>query len=70
MRGRLAHARGDSSGAAAFGREALEHFRTSATPWWVAKAIRLLERNGTADPRLIDEAVDIERRLGAVAPTR
>jgi hypothetical protein len=48
---------------------ALDHFRTSDAPWWKAKAIRLLERSGSANSQLIEEVEQIERALGAVGPT-
>jgi hypothetical protein len=69
LRGRLALARGDSGEAAKAGHAALDQFRISAAPWWMAKALRLIERAGAADDGLLAEASEIERRLGAVAPT-
>jgi len=70
MRGRVAHATGDDAAAAASGNEALARFRVSNAPWWIAKAIRLLERAGGADASLVEEAEGIENALGAVEPTR
>ena len=70
MRGRVAHARADDASAATHATQALERFRTSGAPWWIAKAIRLLERAGTADAALIAEADQIERMLGALEATR
>ena len=69
MRARLAAARGEAGEAAAAGRAALDHFRLSSAPWWMAKAIRLLERVGASDAALLEEVAQIERHLGAVAPT-
>jgi hypothetical protein len=69
MRGRVALASGDQSGAVTQATAALEHFRTSDAPWWKAKAIRLLERAGAADSPLIAEVEQIERALGVVGPT-
>jgi len=69
LRGRLALARGEAGVASSAAGAALERFRLSAAPWWMAKAIRLLERSGAADHRLVGEAFEIERRLGAVRPT-
>ena len=70
MRGRVAAARGKRDDAADLGRDALAHFRTSDAPWWMAKALRLLERLGAADEQLLAEVASIERRLGIAAPTR
>jgi hypothetical protein len=69
LRARLALARGDDGAAAQAARAALDHFRGAQAPWWIAKAIRLLERAGAADEPLITEAAGIERRLGA-GPTK
>jgi class 3 adenylate cyclase/tetratricopeptide (TPR) repeat protein len=69
MSGRLAAARADSAAATIAGQAALAHFRRSNAPWWIAKAIRLVERAGSADYQLLTEAFEIERRLGAVQPT-
>jgi class 3 adenylate cyclase len=68
LRARLAHARGEA-GAVAAGQAALDHFRASTAVWWMAKAIRLIERAGGADAALLAEATDIERQLGATAPS-
>jgi hypothetical protein len=70
LRGRLALALGDAADANALGLAALARFRVSKAPWWIAKAIRLLERAGAADPSLLSEVGQIERMLGAVEPTR
>ena len=70
LHGRLSLARGDRPAAAAEGQAALDHFRASNAPWWMAKAIRLVERAAAADSGLISEVVQIERRLGAVEPTK
>jgi len=69
LNGRVALAHGDRDNAAAHGRAALDRFRDSHTPWWIAKAIRLLERSDAADAALIAEAAEIERRLGANSST-
>ena len=69
LRARFAVATDDPDTAALAGRQALEHFRIAGAPWWMAKAIRLLERAGAADYALVSEAFEIERQLGAVAPT-
>jgi hypothetical protein len=69
MRGRLAAARGDAGETVIAGRSALDHFRLSSVPWWMAKAIRLLERVGASDAALREEVAQIERHLGAIAPT-
>jgi hypothetical protein len=69
MRGRLAEAHGDRDDSAAAARSALEHFRHGPLPWWMAKAIRLLERVDAADYELVSEAFEIERSLKAIAPT-
>jgi tetratricopeptide (TPR) repeat protein len=69
MRGRLAEAHGDRDESAAAARAALEHFRNGPLPWWMAKAIRLLERVDAADYELASEAFEIERSLKAIAPT-
>ena len=70
MRARVEAARGDREAAVESGTEALSRFRLSDAPWWVAKAIRLLERADAADTNLVAEAQEIERRLGAISPTR
>jgi hypothetical protein len=70
MRGRLALARGDLDEAVAAGQAALGQFRTSNAPWWMAKAMRLLERAGSADQALVGEVEAIEHRLGAREPTK
>jgi class 3 adenylate cyclase len=69
LRGRLALARGDAAGATDAAKAALTHFRVSNAPWWMAKAIRLMLRAGAPDPALEGEVIEIERKLGAVAPT-
>ncbi len=69
LRGRLAAARGEQGEAILAGRAALDHFRFSDAPWWMAKAIRLLERSGSADADLVAEVEQIEHRLGAIGPT-
>jgi class 3 adenylate cyclase len=69
LRGRLLLAQGNAPVAADAAAAALERFRVSNAPWWIAKAIRLKLRAGTSDATLEDEVAEIERRLGAVAPT-
>ena len=69
LRGRLASARGDSAEAARAGHAALSQYRISAAPWWMAKALRLIERAGAADQQMLDEVAAIERGLGAARPT-
>jgi hypothetical protein len=69
LRGRLFLARGENESAAQAANAALDAFRVSAAPWWMAKAMRLLERAGAADYGLLAEVVEIERALGAVGPT-
>jgi hypothetical protein len=69
MRGRLAHAREELPAARSAALEALRLFRVSDAPWWIAKAIRLLERADAADEKLVAEVERIERHLGAIAPT-
>ena len=69
MRGRLALARGETDPAVEAASAALDGFRVSDAPWWMAKAIRLLERAGAADYGLLAEVFEIERALGAAAPT-
>jgi tetratricopeptide (TPR) repeat protein len=46
---------------------AAETFRTCPAPWWLAKAIRLLEAAGTASPSLTTEGAQIEQALGVTA---
>jgi hypothetical protein len=69
MTARVALARGDATHAITFGTAAIERFRACSAPWWIAKAIRLLQRAGAADERLIAEVERIERGLGAKGPT-
>ena len=69
LRGRLALAQGDESQAREAAAAALGHFRVSNAPWWMAKAMRLGQRAGVADDALAAEVDEIERALGAVAPT-
>jgi class 3 adenylate cyclase/tetratricopeptide (TPR) repeat protein len=69
LRARLTAARGEQDQAASAGRAALDHFRQSSAPWWMAKAIRLLERSAGAGDELIGEVEQIESRLGALGPT-
>jgi class 3 adenylate cyclase/tetratricopeptide (TPR) repeat protein len=47
---------------------AQERARAAAGPWWLAKAIRLLEGRAAASPEAIAEAAATERRLGVTTP--
>jgi tetratricopeptide (TPR) repeat protein len=49
-------------------RTALEAFRGVGAPWWIAKAIRTLQRTGLASDQEIDEAASIERALRLPGP--
>ena len=69
MRGRVALARGDHAAAVTAGSDALTHFRISNAPWWKAKAFRLIERAGAADPVMVAKAEQIEHSLGSNGPT-
>jgi hypothetical protein len=69
MRARLTLAKGEMARAAELATAALARFRSSEAPWWIAKALRLLERAGGADERLVAEAQRIEAALKATAPT-
>jgi hypothetical protein len=70
MLGRLALAQKQARQASDHALAALDHFRTSSAPWWIAKAIRLIERAGAASGAMLLEVEQIERRLGAREPTR
>ncbi len=63
LRARLAFARADVGAAVAAATETVANTLGRA-PWWRAKAIRLLEQAGGADPQLTAEAKAIESRLG------
>jgi hypothetical protein len=67
--GRVALATGDAASAAARALAAVDRFRMCPAPWWIAKALRLLERAGAADREQIAQVERIERSLGAIAPT-
>jgi hypothetical protein len=69
MRARLTLAKGEMARAAELATAALARFRSSEAPWWIAKALRLLERAGGADERSVAEAQRIEAALKATAPT-
>jgi hypothetical protein len=69
LRARLALARRDNVLAKEAGWAGLELFRVSSAPWWIAKAIRLLERAGSADHELVTEVEQIEARLRAISPS-
>ncbi len=69
LRARMAEARAENDAAAESATEALGRFRLLDAHWWIAKAIRLLERVGAADYQLISEVFEIERRLGVARPT-
>jgi tetratricopeptide (TPR) repeat protein len=63
LRARLLLARGENGEAAGAAERALEELGDHA-PWLRAKAIRVLERAGTASQDLLEEARAIETRLG------
>jgi hypothetical protein len=65
---RLAAAKQDSSLAARDAVKAAGAFRDMGAAWWLAKAIRVLDDIGAADPALTNEAFAIEERLGVLAP--
>ena len=69
LQARLAEAKSEASEAGEHARAALAEFRSVGAPWWMAKAIRLLERTGSANSELLAEVAGIERRLGSTAPT-
>jgi len=58
----LADGRRDSARTAAAG--AAVAFRRGPAPWWIAKALRVLEAAGGADERSVAERETIERALG------
>jgi tetratricopeptide (TPR) repeat protein len=58
------------SNARAEAERAAEAFRALGTPWWLAKALRLLDRADRPTAAERREAEAIERRLGLVAPAR
>ncbi len=68
LRSRLLAAEGHPPQSTAAAREALGAFRVSSAPWWMAKAIRHLERAGDASPEELTEAARIERELGLAGP--
>jgi hypothetical protein len=68
MRSRLLLARGEAAAATDVARAALPVLRPVRSTWWIAKALRLIERAGGAASDEIDEARSIEVRLGAIAP--
>ena len=61
---------GRVSGSAEQARDALDAFRAVGTPWWTAKALRLLESLGSVTDAEREEAEAIERRLGLAGPAR
>jgi class 3 adenylate cyclase/tetratricopeptide (TPR) repeat protein len=69
LRARLLAVEGEP-GAAAAAREALDAFRSSRAPWWMASAIRLLEESGDASPEELAEAAGIRRHLRLAEPSR
>ncbi len=69
MRARVAVARSAPQLAGDTALVALGYFRNSAAPWWMAKAIRLAQRAGSADRQLVAEVEQIEKHLGAISPT-
>jgi hypothetical protein len=70
LRGRVALGSGDTPEAAKDAAAALDHFRLSDAPWWIAKAIRVLQRAAETDSALIAEVEQIEHALGVAGPTR
>jgi hypothetical protein len=68
MLGRARLATGDRVAAADAGRRAVELARAGDAPWWQAKALRLVQRAGSATAADVAAAAAIESRLGAVAP--
>ncbi len=70
LRARLMEAQQQPSAAAEAAHAALAEFRVSGAPWWMAKALRVLDRIGSAEPALLSEALEIERLLGTTGPTR
>src|SRR4051794_1294009 len=63
LRARLSLAHADPDGATAQALRALDLLGEAGAPWWRAKAIRVLETAGAAEPALLDEAKVIEERL-------
>jgi hypothetical protein len=63
LRARLALARAETETAAAAAGEAVA-VTDGRAPWWRAKAIRVLDQAGAAQPSLLAEADAIEARLG------
>jgi len=55
-------------GVAVAAREALDAFRVSSAPRWIARAIRVLEETGDASLDEVAEAGRIERDLGLAGP--
>jgi class 3 adenylate cyclase len=53
-----------SGSAAAEARDAADLARAAAAPWWVARALRLLERAGAAPAGAAAEATALERGMG------
>jgi hypothetical protein len=55
-------------GAVESARLALMSLRPVGAGWWIARALRVLERAGAAKAEEVAEVAKIERRLGLVAP--
>ena len=64
LRARLLAMQGDPRGATEQSQRALSELRACRAPWWIAKAIRVVESAGAAGRDLVQEAEAIERRLG------
>lgn len=64
LRAKLLLAQGVEEGVADRARRALEGFRTVSAPWWIARAIRLVEGIGKASSAESAEAERIEESLG------
>ncbi len=59
-------AEGNTDAAVSAAGRAADAFRRCPAPWWISKAIRVLEAAGGASADLIMEADEIERALGIV----
>ncbi len=54
----------DATAIAGSAREVLAHARGVPAPWWISRALRVLEAVGEATAAEVDEAGEIEHRLG------
>ena len=61
---------GDPAAAAALARAALGPLREIEAPWWIARALRILERDDAATDVERSEAAEIEHRLGLAGDGR